>query len=361
MVELAERFRRSGPASRATGADRMPTHHLAAMAARAPCRTEALGGHGSQCPACGDLESRSHACTHRHGPTGHNGEATRWRAPHRTLRLPVPACLVTVTVPDALRPVARAHPSRLDTLRVQTAAAAWNALALDPPSLGGQRGMVGVRPTWTRARASHPPRHARVPGGTLAPDDSTWRPPRSAEWLVPVHALSTRCRGTCHAALPPTDRLAHVPPTGWTTGWMPPGPPAGTGPKVRASVAPARSRLALTTHRLAQCEEGFVTCRVKARTRHAWTHRTLPAAACMRRCLPHVLPTGCLTVRASGGLSPRRRPALAQRRTRLAACPSHAHTAQSGHTRARHETSRAPEAARPCPTCGGPRVFLVPR
>ncbi len=56
MVELAEIFRRSGPAYRATFADRLPTSHLEAMAAIAQCRTEALRGHVSQCPACGDLE-----------------------------------------------------------------------------------------------------------------------------------------------------------------------------------------------------------------------------------------------------------------------------------------------------------------
>ena len=55
MVECAALFRRSGPASRATVADRLPTSHLAAMAAMAQCRTETLGGHVSQCPAGGDL------------------------------------------------------------------------------------------------------------------------------------------------------------------------------------------------------------------------------------------------------------------------------------------------------------------
>jgi hypothetical protein len=56
MLERAEIFRRYGPAYRPTCADRMPPGHRVAMAAIARCRTEALGGHVSQCPACGDLE-----------------------------------------------------------------------------------------------------------------------------------------------------------------------------------------------------------------------------------------------------------------------------------------------------------------
>lgn len=358
MVALAARVRRSGPASRATCADRLPPSPLAALAAMAPCRTAALGGHVSQCPACGAREERAHACTNRPGPPGRNGAAPRWLAPHRTLLLPVPSVLVTCPLPAALRPVARSHPSRLDTLRVQTAAAALHALALDPQYRGGQRGRVGVLHTWTRERASHPPRHALGPGGALAPDDSTWRPPRSAEWLVPVHALSTLFRGKVQAALTPTGLLAHVPPQVWTPGWMPHGQPAGTGTELLASCAPSLSRLALTTTRREKCADGSVTCRVTERTSPAWTHRTRPAEACMRRCLQHVRPKGCITGRSDGLLSPSRRPALAQLRTRLAACPSHDQAAQSGHTRDRPETARAPEAALHGPTCDGPLVFL---
>ena len=56
MLELAETFRHYGPAYRAKCADRMPPSHLAAMNALEQCRTETLGGHVSQCTACGALE-----------------------------------------------------------------------------------------------------------------------------------------------------------------------------------------------------------------------------------------------------------------------------------------------------------------
>ena len=56
MAEVAELFQRYGPAYRATFADRRPKTHLEALVAIAQCRTEALGGHVSHCPACGDLE-----------------------------------------------------------------------------------------------------------------------------------------------------------------------------------------------------------------------------------------------------------------------------------------------------------------
>ena len=58
MVEVADIFRRHGPASRATVADRMPKNPLTAMEAIAHCRTAALGGHVSPCADGGDLAYR---------------------------------------------------------------------------------------------------------------------------------------------------------------------------------------------------------------------------------------------------------------------------------------------------------------
>ena len=129
---------------------------------------------------------------------------------------------------------------------------------------------------------------------------------------MPVHALSTLFRGKFQAALTPTGRLAHVPPQVWTKGWMTHSQPAGTGTEVLAYFAPYLYRIVITNNRLEKCEDGSITCRVKERTRHAWTHRTLPAAECMRRFLQHVLPKGCIIVCYYGVLSPSRRPALAQ-------------------------------------------------
>jgi Putative transposase len=152
---------------------------------------------------------------------------------------------------------------------------------------------------------AYPPhRHSRVPGGALAPDGSPWLTPRYAAWLGPVQALATRFRGKVQEALRPTGLLAPVPRQVWRQGWMTHGQPAGTGAEGLASCAPSLSRIAITKHRLVQGEDGSVTCRSKARTSPLGTHRTLPAAACMRRFLPHVLPQRCMQVRSDGVLSP---------------------------------------------------------
>jgi len=255
--------------------------------------------------------------------------------------------------------VARAHQHCLDTLLFQTAAAALQALALDPRSLGGQLGMVGVLHTWPRDLASHPHVHSLVPSGALAPEGLHGLSPRSAAWLVPVRALSTLFRGTCKAALTPAGLCDLVSPQVWHKDWVTHCQPAGTGTAVLPSFAPYLSRLALTTNRLEMLEDGPVTFRVKKHAGAGWKRLTRPAEACIHRFLQPVLPRGCITVRYSGVLSPSRRQVLPQISTLLAACLSNAPAPERIPLRNRQQTRPAPAQERCCRTCGGPLVFFV--
>ena len=358
MVELAEIFQRHGPAYRAKFQDRLLPSHLAAMAAIEQCRTEALGGHRSQCSDCGELEYSSHAWKNRHGPKCQNDAATRGLEQQRTLLLPVPYFLVTFTLPEALRPVARAHQHCLYTLLFRTSAAALQALTLDPHSLGGQLGMVGVLHTWTRDLASHPHVPSLVPGGALSPEGAQWLSPRSAAWLLPVRALSRLFRGKCKAALTTAGLGDPVPPHVWPQAWGTHCQPAGTGTEGLTYFAPSISRIALTNNRLETLEDGQVTFRVKKRSSAGWKHLTLPAEVFIHRFLQHVLPRGVPTVRSSGFLSPSRRKILPHIRTLLAASSSNALATESLPPRDRPPPRPVPQQERRCRTCGGLLVFL---
>jgi len=358
MVELADIFRRHGPAYRAKCADGLLPSHLAAMTAIAQCRTEALGGHLSQCPDCGALEYSSHACKNRHGPKCQHDTATRWLDQQRTLLLPVPSFLVTFTLPEALRPLARAHQHCLYTLLFQTSAAALQALTLDPHSLGGQLGMVGVLHTWTRDLASHPHVHSLVPGGALSPEGPQWLSPRSAAWLVPVRALSRLFRGKCTAALATAGLGDLVPPHVWQQAWVTHCQPAGTGTEVLTDFAPSIYRIALTNNRLETLADGQVTFRVKKRRSAGWKRLTLPAAVFIHRFLQHVLPRGFPTVRYDGFLSPSRRKILPQIRTLLAASASTTLATENLPPQDYPLPRLVPQPERRCRTCGGLLVVL---
>ena len=358
MGECAEICRRHGPAGRAQCADRVLPSPRAALEAIARCRPEALGGHLSQGTAWGALADRSHAWKNRPGPQGHRDAATRWLDPPRALLLPGPSCLVTFPLPAALRPVARSPQRCLDPLLLPASAAAWQALALDPPALGGPSGMAGGLHTWTRDLASPPPGHALVPGGALAPEGSPWCSPRCAAWLVPVRARSRLCRGTCKAAWTTAGLCAPVPSQVWPNDGVTPGQPAGPGAAVLASCAPSLSRMALTTTRLDTLVDGHGTCRGKQRHGTVWKRLTRPAETFLHRFLPPGLPRRCSHARAYGLLRPSRRQGLPPIRTLLAARSRHALVTQSTPPQVRPSPRPVPAQGRRCRTWGGLLVVL---
>jgi len=356
MLELADIFRRSGPEYRAKFTDRVLPSHLAAMEAIEQCRTEALGGHLSQGAECGELEYRYHSWKNRHCPTCQNEATTRWLAQQRALLLPVPDFLVTLTLPEELRTIVRSHQRCLYNLLFQTSAAALQALALDPHSLGGPLGMVGVLHTWTRDLAYHPHVHDLVPGGALSLEGSQWLSPRCDAWLVPVRALSKRFRGKCKAALATTGLCDPVPPQVWHKHWVTHWTPAGTGTEGLTSFAPSISRISLTNNRLETLADGHVTFRFKKRASAGWKRLTLPVDAFIHRFLQHVLPKGFPQVRSYGLLSPSRRKVLPQIRTLVAACLSTASAPE--HSPLPTPGKPPPTAERRCRQCGGVLVVL---
>lgn len=358
MIELAEIFRRHGPAYRTKYKGRLLPSHLAAMQAIEQCRTETLGGHLYHCPDCGELEYSYHSCKNRHCPKCQNATTTRWLDQQRTLLLPVPYFLATFTVPEALRPLVRSHQTLLYNTLFQTSAAALQTLALDPRYLGGQLGMVGVLHTWTRDLASHPHVHYLVPGGGLSAEGLQWLSPRSAAWFVPVRALSRLFRGKFKAALTPAGLAASVPPQVWHQAWVTHCQPAGSGAEVLSYFAPSIYRIALTTNRLETLEDGHVTFRFKKRNTPGWQRLRLPAEAFIHRFLQHVLPRGFCKVRSYGFLSPRRRNILPQIRTLLAAGFSNDLATERTPSPPHPLSCPMPQPARRCRTCGGLLVVV---
>ena len=168
MSELAEIFREYGDEYRAKYEQRMPTSHKVAMAAIEQCRTEQLGGHVYRCEQCEVSQYSYHSCRNRHCPKCQNQAGQVWLERQQSLLLPTPYFLVTFTLPEPLRKIARGHQKVMYHLLFQAAAAALQELAQDPRFVGGQIGMVGVLHTWGRDLSYHPHVHFLVPGGGLS-------------------------------------------------------------------------------------------------------------------------------------------------------------------------------------------------
>jgi hypothetical protein len=87
MLEVADIFRRHGPAYRQAHAEQLGSTERRVMAAIEACRTPALGGHAEQCTDCGFVRYAYNSCLmgkFRNGESAHDREADL--APEKGIR-----------------------------------------------------------------------------------------------------------------------------------------------------------------------------------------------------------------------------------------------------------------------------------
>lgn len=350
MVELAEIFRLHGPDYRAQCGDRLLPRHRRARQDIAQCRTEALGGQLSQCDSCRESHYSYHSCTNRHCPTCQNDQAEQWLAHQQRVLLPVTHFLLTFTLPEALRAVARSHQKTVYNILFRSSAEALQALAWDPRFIGGRIGMMGVLHTWTRDLRSHPHVHSRVTGGGLTTDD-TWQPSRP-DFLVPVKALSVLFRAKFRDELKKSALFSLVDAQVWHKDWVVHCEPVDRGQEAFRSLAPYIFRVAISNNRILTLAEGEVTFQYKESATDQVKTSTVPAEEFLRRFLQHVLPDRFVTVRYDGLLSPSNRPRLTQARQLLGSSAVETKTSAQG------RAVTDPTAAPRCPRCGSTLILV---
>ena len=109
MIEVADIFRVAGAAYRRAFGPRMLPSHLKAMRDIEACRTAALGGHRRRCDRCHEELYSYHSCRNRHCPKCHTDQARRWLTKQQSRLLPCSYFLLTFTLPEQLRLLARSH------------------------------------------------------------------------------------------------------------------------------------------------------------------------------------------------------------------------------------------------------------
>ena len=303
MTELAEIFRQHGPAYREKFGQGIPGSHLDAMRDIGRCRTAALGGQVYACPDCQEVVYRYHSCRNRHCPKCQNGKAEEWLAAQQDLLLPVPYFMLTFTLPQELRALARSNQGLFYNTLFQASSAATKKLAADARFIGGQIGMVGVLHTWGRDLCYHPHVHYLVPCGGLGRDGKTWLP-GNPDFLLPVKALGKIFRAKFRTAVRKTDRFDQIPDTVWRQDWVVHAKPVGDGRIALKYLAAYVFRVAISNRRILKLENGQVTFRYKDTQTGKIKRCTLAAFEFIRRFLQHILPKGFVKVRYYGLFSP---------------------------------------------------------
>jgi hypothetical protein len=268
--------------------------------------------------------------------------------------LPTPYFMVTFTLPQELRALARRNQKLIYNLLFRTSAAALQQLAQDPRFVGGQIGMIGVLQTWTRDMRHHPHVHYLVPGGGLSPDGQQWRSCKRKDFLVHVRPLSKLFRAKFRDELKKTGLFDQVAPQVWDKKWVVHCKAVGRGEHALKYLAAYIFQVAISNKRIVKVDKGQVTFRYKDSHSRKFSYCTLPAEKFIQRFLQHVLPKGFIKVRYYGLFSPSYRPWLHQLRLLLTPPAPNA------------EPQPAPLSAPPrpeppcaCPTCGRPMRLIA--
>ncbi|MEK6325656.1 MAG: IS91 family transposase [Acidobacteriota bacterium] len=349
MVEVAEIFRAHGPEYLAKYGSRMPRAHLRAMRDIEQCRTPVLGGKAYVCKRCDEYRYSYHSCKNRHCPKCGTDQASEWLEEQKELLLPVVHFLVTFTLPEELRRVARSNQKTVYSILFRASSEALQKLAWDERFVGGRVGMVGVLHTWTRALIYHPHVHYIVAGGGLN-EKGEWKSSRD-DFLVPVRALSGIFRAKFRDLLKKTELFDQVDARVWKKEWVVHSEPVGSGEAAFKYLAPYVFRVAISNSRILKLEDGRVTFKYKDSATDQVEFCPLSAGEFIRRFLQHVLPERFVKVRYYGLLAAGNRHLLKKARELLRA------RASETAARSEHGDGAQRELLR-CPNCGSEMMLI---
>ena len=153
-LEVADIFRRHGPAWRAEQRGHLSLAQLKVMSAIEQCRSAALGGHVLRCDGCGADQISYNSCRNRHCPKCQAGAAQRWLQARTADLLPVEYYHVVFTLPPPLADIAYYNKAIVYGLLFDIAAETLSTIGADPKHLGARLAVTLVLHTWG---SSHTP------------------------------------------------------------------------------------------------------------------------------------------------------------------------------------------------------------
>jgi hypothetical protein len=371
-LEVADIFRRHGPAWRQANAGHVSLGQLKVMSAIENCRTAALGGHVARCEneTCGHTQIAYNSCRNRHCPKCQGAAAREWLAAREAELLPVPYFHVVFSLPAQIADIAYQNKAAIYDILFKASAETLITIAADPKHLGARIGFLSVLHTWGSALNHHPHVHMIVPGGGISLDGERWIACRPRFFLY-VGVLSSlfrrlvleklaaaHCAGQLqffgkHAALTNARAFAAYLAPLRNSDWVvyckrPFGGPA----EVLRYLARYTHRVAISNRRLVALNHKSVTFKWKdyrLEGRERYGVMTLDTHEFIRRFLMHVLPQGFHRIRYYGLLtSPTRANNIARIRDLLAVPLIPIDAIKAATTKP--EEPKAPE--HPCPCCG---------
>jgi Putative transposase/Transposase zinc-binding domain len=371
-LEVADIFRRHGPAWRQANAGHVSLGQLKVMSAIENCRTAALGGHVARCEndKCGHTRIAYNSCRNRHCGKCQGAAAREWLDAREAELLPVPYFHIVFSLPAQIADIAYQNKAAIYDILFKASAETLITIAADPKHLGARIGILSVLHTWGSGLTHHPHAHMIVPGGGISLDGERWIACRP-RFFLPVRVLSRLFRRLVlekldaahragqlqffgkHAALTNAQAFAAYLAPLRNREWVvyskrPFGGPA----EVLRYLARYTHRVAISNRRLVALNNNGVTFKWKdyrLEGRERYGLMTLDTHEFIRRFLMHVLPQGFHRIRYYGLLtSPTRANNIAHIRALLAVSLIPIDAIKAATTKP--EELKPPEHS--CPCCG---------
>src|SRR5580765_8104108 len=143
-LEVADIFRKHGPAWRDAQRGHLSLGQLKVMSAIEQCRSAALGGHVLRCEGCNQVEISYNSCRNRHCPKCQASAAQRWLEARQADLLPVEYFHVVFTLPAPVSDIAYTNKAVVYGLLFDIAAEVLQTIGADPKHLGARIGATLV-------------------------------------------------------------------------------------------------------------------------------------------------------------------------------------------------------------------------
>ncbi|WP_340290652.1 IS91 family transposase [Sulfitobacter pontiacus] len=372
-LEIADIFRKYGPAWRRANAGHISLSQLKVMSSIEACRTEALGGHVAACTKCDHQHIAYNSCKNRHCPKCQGPAARDWMAARAEDLLPIEYFHVVFTLPAEIARIALWNKRAVYGLLFRASAETVMTIAADPKRMGARVGMTSVLHTWGSTLTHHPHIHMIVPGGGLSRDGKKWVACKPGFFLH-VRVLSRLFRRlfvegqmALHRAgqlaffsdlkeLANADAFARYLAPLRKMEWVVYAKPPFGGPEdVLAYLSRYTHRVAISNQRLVSVDANIVAFRWKdyrIKSGNRQKVMRLTTDEFIRRFLMHVLPDRFHRIRHYGLL------ASAQRKANIAKVRDLI-GASAPEQEPQPEDDPAPLTLRePCPCCGGTMLII---
>jgi len=304
MSAIQKIFRMYGKQYLELYGDRMPRIHTKVIKDICDCRSGSFGTILYGCHDCQTIKSIPCCCGNRHCPTCQHDKSDQWLQKQMEQLLPTHYFLVTITLPQGLREVARSHQTIVYRALFSCAHEALKKLAKDKRFVGSTRiGYLAVLHTWGSMLQYHPHIHLVIPGGAVSEDGDQWVSSRQDLFVHPkplAKIFKAKFRDTMRKA----QLFDTINPSVWKQQWVADSQAAGKGQNSLRYLARYVFRVAISNNRIKSISDNAIRFSYKDRQRKTWKSMSLEPMEFIRRFLQHVVPKGFMKIRHYGFLSP---------------------------------------------------------